>query len=400
LPFARPGRVQIGVNNRGSSVVNLAAGRRLLDPSGKVYLSESALNLAAGASGSLSARQMVKRDMVQVVNASQPFYAIQIPPPSDPEMAISGLSVSVNGIDYPYTPAFFNLAAGQVGYALETDELRRLWVRFGFDSVFGVQPANGATIRITVEETAGKLDLAPGAAFSLESITASNEAAISMNLTALLQNGADPIGIDTLRELAKYPASYNDSAVYLGDFAFLIRKNLPNLRFLSVWNEQIEEAARGPSVNNINRLFIAVLMDGVAIDWLQGEITRIIQNADDCYRITFIAVVDYPIPVQINAQVATVHDPDAVKASMQAAVLALYGRDAPAVRTGMFNLSHKTLSHHLRDTVSALQAEGSDFQMLVTPPARLLPEQFRYVSSASLQITVTQALHTGGLWTH
>jgi hypothetical protein len=85
---------------------------------------------------------------------------------------------------------------------------------------------------------------------------------------------------------------------------------------------------------------------------------------------------------------------------MQAAVLALYGRDAPAVRSGMLNLSHKTLSHHLRDTVSALQAEGSDFQMLVTPPARLLPEQFRYVSEASLQITVTQALHTGGLWTH
>ncbi|MEN9868138.1 MAG: hypothetical protein RL748_3728, partial [Pseudomonadota bacterium] len=157
-------------------VVNLAAGRRLLDPSGKVYLTESALNLAAGASGSLSARQMVKRDMVQVVNASQPFYAIQITPPSDPENAISGLAVSVNGIDYPY------------------------------------------------------------------------------------------------------------------------------------------------------------------------------------------------------AQVATVHDLDAVKASMQAAVLVLYGRDAQAVRAGMFSLIHKTFASHLRQEVSALQVEVSDFQVMVTPPACLLPE--------------------------
>jgi hypothetical protein len=45
--------------------------------------------------------------------------------------------------------------------------------------------------------------------------------------------------------------------LYLGEFDFLVRRNYTTLKFLSVWNETMEEDARGANVANINTLFVA-----------------------------------------------------------------------------------------------------------------------------------------------
>ena len=72
--------------------------------------------------------------------------------------------------------------------------------------------------------------------------------------------------------------------MYLGDFDALILRNLPQIGFLSFWNEQIEEKVRGPSFNNTNTLFIAASIDGADSAWQHNEITRILSAADDSYR--------------------------------------------------------------------------------------------------------------------
>lgn len=401
LPYARPPTMTVTVlNGSPTDVLPIAIGRVLLDQNGAVYTATSAVSLAPGATGTVSVKQMTTRTFDYTVSGSVPFFTVVIPPNADTDQVISGLYVAIAGVDYPFTPEFANLAANQPGFTIETNELRQLLVKFGWDQAFGIQPANGTVINFTIEETTGATTLAVNAAFTLQSTAIAADRLATFKLASVVFPGADAIDIATLRELATYPSGYDDSAVYLGNFDFLIRRNLTPLRFLSVWNEQIEESVRGASINNINRLFISCLMDNVDPDFVESQITQIVAAADDSYWPMFVQAVEVEVPLTITAQVSVVHDVGDVEAQIIAQVLALYGRDAIATSQGMLALSNRKISAALNANITALQDDGADFQVMLAVQTNLLPEQFRYVSAASLTVNVQQATYNDGQWSH
>ncbi|MFM0608631.1 hypothetical protein PQR05_29295 [Paraburkholderia sediminicola] len=400
LPFARASRHTLNVVNKSLATVGIVAGRRLLDSYGRVYVAEVGASIPAGASGAITVKQLTTRAFSHIVSGSTAFYPVQIPPNADAEQFISGVYVSIAGQVFPFATEFANLAANDPGFTIETDELRRLFVKFGWANTFGVQPTNGTQIDFVIEETFGETSLGVDSAFSFESTTSDNDRLCTIKLATVIYPGANPVDIETLREWARYPSGYDSSAVYLGNFDFLIRRNLFPMRFLSVWNEQVEESVRGPNVGNINRLFIAATMDAVDPTWMQREIKRIVAAADDSYWVKFVPVKETPLPVTINAQVSVVHDTEAVKAQIQKQMLSLYGRDSKATQQGMLRLNNKRVSDALRTNVIALQDDGSDFQVLLPDQSSPLPEQYRYVSVESLAINVTQATYNDGMWSH
>jgi hypothetical protein len=166
-----------------------------------------------------------------------------------------------------------------------------------------------------------------------------------------------------------------------------------------VWNEQLEESVRGPNVANINKLFVAALMDGVDTTWMQNEIKRVVADADDSYGVKFVPVVETPLAVSIDAEVSVVHDTGDVQAKIQDAILNLYGRDSIAGQRGMLRLNSKRLADTLK-TITALQDDGSDVRITIADLSAPKPEQFRYVSAASLTVNVTQATYNDGQWSH
>jgi hypothetical protein len=404
LPFAIPPTMTITATNPGTVSVPITAGRRLLDQNGRVYTAQTNATVPAGGTATLLVKQMTTRAESATVDQSAPFYAVQIPENSDADQCVSGVYVSVDGAQYYYAPEFANVAADDPAFDIVTDEQRRLFVKFGWANTFGTQPDAGATVSLLIEETLGATDLATNAAFTLEATTTTADRALTFKLASVVNPGADPVDIEVLRQLATYPSGYDGSAVYLGNFDFLIRRNLLNLRFLSVWNEQVEESVRGPNVQNINRQFIAVLSDGATtadqIAALQKSIRNVVAAADDSYWVKFVDAVETPLPLTINAQVSVVHDTGDVEAQIRAQVLALYGRDAAAVRQGMIRLSNKKITDALKKNIVALQDDGSDFQITLPAQTNLLPEQFRYVSDASLTVNVTQATYNDGQWSH
>lgn len=398
LPFARPPRLALTVTNNDVTTLNIAVGRNVIDQNGRVYVTETQASIPAGQTATVNVKQVTTRTFSHTVSNSVAFYGVQIPPNSDTEQVISGIYVSIGGVPYPYTPEFQNLAAGAAGYSLETDEQRRLWVKFGWANTVGVQPSNGTQIDFTVEETFGANALSVDASFTFESSVSSADRIATLKLASVIFAGADPLDIETLREYAKYPSTYDSSAVYLGNFDFLIRRNVFPLRFLSVWNEQVEESVRGPSVANINKLFVSALMDGVDTTRLQGEIRRIIKLADDSYSAIFVNAVPTELPLTINAQVSVVHDVGDVEAKIRDVVYRLYGKDSQAAAKGMMAMNNKKLSDALKTNVVALQDDGSDLQVSLAALPVTLPEQYRYVSEASLTVNVTQATYNDGMW--
>jgi hypothetical protein len=400
LPFARPARVTMTVTNGADTPLSINIGRRLIGPQSRVYVADTAAVVAPGGTSTISAKQLTTRAYSHTVANSTPFYSVQVPPSSDPDLYISGVSVSVAGVAFPYTPEFSNLGPDEPGFALETDEYRALYAKFGWAGTFGVQPSNGTVIDFVIEETGGLAELSANAPFVFETNTSTADQSAKIILAAVSFPGANPVDVAMLRELTRYPSIYDRSAVYLGNFDFLVRSNLGSLRFLSVWNEQIEEKVRGPSITHNNKLFVAALMDNVTTDWLQSEITKYIAAADDSYRIEFVAPVPVELPVTINAQVSVVHDIADTKNKITGALLGLYGADSVAAARGMLSLNRKRIYEEIKRLVPALQDDGSDLEVVLGAQAAPMPEEYRYVSAASITVNVTQATYNDGLWSH
>ena len=401
LPLARACRVQLSVTNGDASPFVVAAGRRFVDQKGRIYMVDSAVTIAAGATVSVACTQRTTRTIAHVVAAATPFYRIELEQ-SDSDVYLNTIGVFRGAQEFAYAPDWFNVSAGDFAYQVETDERRKMWVCFGSQGIvgYGVQPGDSFELRIT--ECEGMIsDLAPASAFSLEYVYTPADGLLKAVLSSVLDGGAVPPSMADLRVMSRYPSIYDHNAVYLGEFDFLLRRYLTGIRFLSVWNEQIEEAARGASVNNINRLFVSGLVTGMADAAFQARALELISRADDSYKVVFVAASVLPVAVTIACTVAVVHDTATVESQIRAAMLAKYGDGMPDVSKGMSNpIRYQVINRLLREKVPALQDELSDFKVTVTLPGTVLPEQFFHISAASLTVTVERADYNSGLWNY
>lgn len=402
LPLARPAKVQVDVDNPGVAPVTLTVGRGLLDGKGRRYTVDASATVPAGGTATITAQQLTTRQVAHVVAGSAPFYEVTVP--ESPEGSfLAGLDVEDGVGAFTYSPDFCNVAAGDRVFNVETDEYRRLRIRFGASdaggAVIGHQPANGDGLTITLRECAGVIELEAGAGFALEYVGNAAEAELKLTLDSVLSTGAKPPDVDVLRMLARYPALHDSNAVFLSNFDFLLRRKLPDVEFLSVWNEQVEEAARGANVANINKLFVSFVIPSQTSATSQAQIRAAIARADDSYKVAFVTPRVIEVPVTVAAQVSVVHDTDDVEAQIRTVLLTEYGQGSIAASRGMSNTFRlQQLNQLLQDNVPALQDQISDFSVVIGATPAPLPEDYRYFSTASITVTVTRAQEATGLW--
>lgn len=402
LPLARSCRLSLTATNQGGTPFALPAGRRIMDPKGRIYEVETAVTVPAGGTASVLCVQRTRRTQVHTVTTPTPFYTVQIADGSGGDQ-LEALQVTKQpGTAFTYAPEWFNVEPGDLAYQVETDERRRLWVLFGKAGVVGYQAQVGDVFELQVVECRGRIqDLAVGATFSFEYILTAEDGAISMALATVSDQGADQLTVQDLRLMSRYPAIYDHNAVYLGEFDLLLRRYINPVTFLSVWNEQIEETARGPNVLNMNTLFVAGIVPSMVEAAFQARVTELIERADDSYRIRFVPAVPTPVAVEVRATVSVVHDTATVQSQIRAAILGKYGEGAIEVSKGLANpVRYQAISKLLRDVVPALQDDQADFRVDVTQPAVLLPELFLHVSDASLTVVVERAQFNNGLWNY
>ena len=321
------------------------------------------------------------------VTVSEAFYRIPVPAP---EVGyITDIRVADdNGSLFTYTPEFTNIELDAQIYHLESDENRQISVVFGARSIGGYQPAIGDLFNVTVVTTEGEISLSAGSPFVFEHATTIAESGAKLTLTAVQATGSNPLDVSALREVTNYPALYDRSAVFLGNFDFLVRSTLPPFRFLSVWNEQREEEVRSAVQGNINCLFVAAKKDGVSDDTLHEQIDQLIKKADNSYRYRRVEVAEVAIPVNITLSVPDVFDRDAVKKQAVEIVLAQYGRESKWAKKGSGRVLIRRITTLLQSNIVACQAEDADIRVSVTDEETILPESYRYISAASLVVSV------------
>lgn len=403
LPLAKPARVTLTVTNSGTVPVPIAAGRGVLDGKGNRYAVEGSATVAGLGTASITAVQLTSRQFTHTVAGSVPFY--ELPVGESPEGAfLAGLDVEDATGPFIYSPDFCNVAPGVRVFHVEVDENRGVFIRFGaadpvLGDVVGHQPANGDTLTVTVRECSGQVELATGAGFALEYVTTPEEAALGLVLDEVTSAGAAPPDNDLLRMLARYPSLHDSNAVFLSNFDFLLRRHLAGVQFISVWNEQVEEAVRGPSVANINNLFVSFVISGQTVGASEAQIRQIIRRADDSYAVVFVPAQPLAVPVNVSASVSVVHDTADVAAQIKAVLLAEYGANSLAASRGLqrsFRL--QTLNELLRQRVPALQDQVSDFSVVIGSTPAPLPEDYRYFSAGSISVGVTRIADSTGLW--
>jgi len=415
-----PARVRLRADNKTGSPFSLHSGRTVTDSSGRTYRVETSVVVPANGYATFEASQVRFVTVSHSVTDSRPFYSIEVPAAEDESYVCSiGLS-DANG-EYEFRDRYVNTAVDERVFHVEADDRQRIYVRLGYEGVVGTQPQDGATVNLTVGYTFGAIQIATGSPFAFEYLNSPIESYIELKMEAMLIAGQNPIPMSALRDLARYPSVYDNNAVFLGEFDFLVRRNFPNLQFLSVWNEAAEEAVRGPNVSSINAIFVACLSataeETVLVatdpasppapvrtpdeDWTatQKAIRELIRIADDSYRVHFLSPVRSPIAVTITATVPTSYIAADVKQKIAEAVLTEYGEQATASRRGRNQPLYQNIYALLRKKVQALNVGAADLQVSIAAPAASnRPEMWRYISAASLSITVETANISAPSW--
>lgn len=401
LPLGRACKVTLSVQNTGSAEVALAAGRRLVDAKGRIYELDSAVTVAASATASVTATQIRRHTIVHEVVNPQPFHSLPITLSSD-EAFLNTISVYLGDQEFRYAPDWFNVAVGDFAYQVEVDEMRRMTVKLGQSNVIGYGARQGDNFTLELTECSGRIsDLKVGSQFTLEYVLAASEASLKVSLVSVEDEGSAPHSMAELRVMSHYPAIYDHNAVYLGEFTFLLRRYLSGIRFLSVWNEQIEEAVRGPDVDNLNKLFVSGLVSGMSSAEFQARVTTLVRRADDSYRVVFVPASLQAVAMTITASIAISWDIALVTSQIRSFILSRLGDGSVNVSKGMEQPIRKALIHRmLRENVDALRDDKAEFDVQFTLPATPLPEHFLFVSAASLTVNVSSNEYGTSLWNY
>ncbi len=413
VPKAVPARARISVKNNGTADYTLDTSRPVLDSTGRLWITQTTATVRPGEIGTVEVIQRRSVSITHTVASDEPFYSIEIPKAVD-DAFLSALSVRDSLGEWTWRERYINTWPGERVYHVEADDRKRVFIRFGIADVVGVQPRVGDTFTLNISYSFG--DFPNGAApgvdtpFAFEYIAAPAENAVELKMSVMLEPGSSPFDMITLRDLARYPSVYEHNAVFLGEFDFLVRRHFPELRFLSVWNEQREEAVRGASVDNINVLFVACLSSDsseavvlqpdpavtvhptvIALANLTGtqqSIKAKILEADDSYRVRFMTPVRSKIACQIKARVSSVYVASSVRDKVVNLVLAEYGEDASASKRGDNRPLYRRIYALIRERIPELNDANADLQVTIDEPITPRPELWRYIAPETLTVDV------------
>lgn len=414
VPKSTPSIVSVGLHNKSALPFSVSASRDLIDSAGRMFKAESSLTIPPGETASFRAAQVYSKSVDHIVSGSKPFYAVPIAM-ADDDSSLCGIVLTDGQGEYEYRERYTNTFAGERIYHIESDERKRVYLRLGQAGVVGTQPLDGDRLSITSHYSMGEVNYELGTLMVFDVMQSPAESEVEMRIDGVIFAGENPPSMETLKQLAKYPSIYNHNAVFLGEFDFLVRRNFPSLKYLSVWNEGVEESVRGADFDSVNALFVACFMDDEPVLFepgsekvapiratlptgTQSKIRAKILAADDSYRVHFYTPIKKLLYVDISATVSTSYDEESVRGQIEEVMLDNFGEQA-AQQGGGLPL-YQQVYQLIKGAVPAMSAGRADLQVKILGDVNSdpRPELWRYMSAESLNISVTSGNVTTPYW--
>jgi hypothetical protein len=390
MPYAKPPRWRINIKNNSDTTNIIEAGRRLLDTKSRVWQVIDGATVEPRGLASVTAVQRERKTVTHTVTHTGNFYKIEVPP-LDMDQYLIAIDVvrKTDQVTFELAERFNNTEPNDTVYHLMSDESMRLWIEFGLAEVAGYVPSLGEQFDVLLHYTYGQTPMSSATPFGFEySFSSESDKLTELFADTMLDGGAFPPSIVEMREMTSFPAIYDENAVYLAEFQFLLTRKFAPFVFLSVWNEQLEEVVRGASVDNINTLFVSFIKEDISVEQAQANIRRAIDYADGSYKVRFVEAVERHIPIEIRLRLSPVHDFESVKIRIQEILLAQYGRDSQWARRGRNRINWRATGELLKDKITELQDAISDISIVVTDDSlATYPEEFRYVAKESISIS-------------
>lgn len=409
LPVATPCQHLLTVENDGTEKVNLSQGRLIEDGTGRQWRLMSSVSIATGEVKTVLAEQSTVNTIEVTIPVSEPFYRLEVATTED--AYFSGISVvnATLNIAYQYTPRFMNAGIGHSAYTLQSDNLRDITIVFGDSQRAGSTAQAGDTYEVAITQSYGYVDPMSLSSAALSEIYTVAESKLSLYFKPgdLVRSGSDPLSVAQLRLLASYPSMYDQNAVFMGNFDFLVRKHfMQRFDYMSIWNETINEKHYGPSLDAINHLFLTVVAKNkVEEELLIEDIKKLVARADSLLtdRVYIKAVEERPFKITIAGRLASVHDMDAVKTQIKELLLENFGKGSLA--SSYHNpdgFNKQEIAIKIRNDIPAFQDRISDFSVLTedTVAKPIKPHEWAYISEDSITIDLTRTADTGtNIWT-
>lgn len=423
LPTATAHRHTLTITNGGATSVTLSAGRVVTDGQGSPWRLLAGATIAGAGTASVIAEQSELSSISYTVPTTEAFHQITLP--IGDGLYLAELAVQQDTLPTPtaLTRAmrWMNVLPGDDAYRVLTDSMRQIIIELGDTDRAGKTATAADDYTFTLTQTYGKIDPLKLKEAALTTIADPNERNLRFVFAAngTVRAGADPLNLTQMRLLASYPALYDENAVFLGNFDFLVRKQFAaRVGFSSVWNEAAHERAYGSvDFEDMNRLHIAVsALNPVEQADIENEVAALLGRADSLYsggiktllnpagRVLKDTVVEREFAVTVTARLAGVHDVDSVTAQIKAALLGKYGKGEVAVSRWLPDgISLQEASTILRTTIPAFQDRISDFSLSgedVSILDRVKPHEWLYLSTGSITVNVTRTADMGGaMWT-
>lgn len=405
LPIATPCQFVLEVINRGTNSVTLSQGRMIEDNSGgRPWRLLQSVTVAAGATGEVLVEQSEYREVAYSVPLSESFHRVLINLKDD--LSLASLTVRDDATptanQYALKIRWMNVAPGDYAVNVTTDSLQRLFIEFGDDDRAGLTAQANQVYTFGLLETYGDVDATRLKDASLMDVLNNDEQRVSVRFKSggLVRQGADPLNVAQLRLLASYPALYDENAVFLGNFDYLVRKKfMARAHFISVWNENIQEQHYGVTWQDINHLHLAVVAKNIAEQaTLITEISQLIGRADSLYesRVIDEDVVERPYLVTITGRLAAVHDLDTVVAQIKGLLVDRYGRGTLSASRWLVNgFNSQEMALQIRNNIVAFQDRISDFSIAVQVGVNK-PHEWVYITEDSVTVNLERTADVVG----
>lgn len=408
LPTGTPCQHTINIQNNGYNDVTLTQGRVIEDNAGgRPWRLMSSVTVKGMSENTVAVEQSEYREVKYTIPITEIFHKVSIQTKDD--MFLSGITISDDAVPtpntYQLTRRWINAKAGDYCFNLTMDTLQRMFIQFGDSNRAGITANAGQVFTIGLTETYGDIDPSSLLDASLSSVNTTDEQKLGIKFvsTGLLQGGANPLTVDQLRILSAYPAIYDESAVFLANFDYLVRqKYMAKSYYLAVWNENIQQQFYGVSYKDINHLNIAVISKNTADqDSMVQDIQQTIATADNLYkdRVNVKTVEEVPYNLTITGRLGAVHDVDSVTAQIKTLLIANYGRGQLASSRWLQNgFNTQEIATLIRNNIPAFQDRISDFAL--TPSSRInKPHEWVYMTNDSITISLSKtAENMGATW--